>query len=178
MMGEVKDGWRNVKFSDFVIVNPKISLEKGKEYPFIEMEDISPGNRYVSSTKKRMFKGSGSKFMTGDVLFARITPSLENGKIAQVKDTAIKGFGSTEFFVFRHREGISDSSFIYYLSFSERIRKPAEKSMFGASGRQRADLNVVQDLDIGMCLAPSTTTSFFSPQQHRKSGKNRKTSIL
>jgi hypothetical protein len=29
-----------------------------------------------------------------------------------------------------------------------------------------------------MCLAPSTTTSFFSPQQHRKSGKNRKTSIL
>ncbi len=148
MMEEVKEGWRKVKFSDFVITNPKISLEKGKEYPFIEMGNISPGNRYVSSTRKRMFKGGGSKFMTGDVLFARITPSLENGKIAQVKDTVIKGFGSTEFFVFRHREGISDSSFIYYLSLSERIRKTAEKSMFGASGRQRADLNVVQDLEI------------------------------
>ncbi|MGB2840998.1 MAG: restriction endonuclease subunit S [Halobacteriota archaeon] len=142
----MKRGWKKVKFSDFVITNPKISLEKGKEYPFIEMEEISPGNRYVSSTRKRMFKGGGSKFMMGDVLFARITPSLEHGKIAQVKDTAIKGFGSTEFFVFRHREGISDSSFIYYLSFSEIIRKPAEKSMFGASGRQRADLNVVQGL--------------------------------
>lgn len=131
-----------------MITNPKISLEKDKEYPFIEMENISPGNRYVSSTRKRIFKGGGSKFMTGDVLFAKITPSLENGKIAQVKDTAIKGFGSTEFFVFKHREGNSDSSFIYYLSFSEMIRKPAEKSMFGASGRQRADLNVVQDLEI------------------------------
>ncbi len=146
MMGKVKEGWEKVRFSNFVITNTKISLEKGKEYPFIEMEEISPGNRYVSSTRKRIFKGGGSKFMMGDVLFARITPSLEKGKIAQVKDTAIKGFGSTEFFVFRHREGISDSSFIYYSSFSEMIRKPAEKSMFGASGRQRADLNVVQDL--------------------------------
>jgi type I restriction enzyme S subunit len=144
----VKAEWEKGKFSDFVITKPIISLEKGKEYPFIEMEDISPGNRYVSSTKKRTFKGGGSKFMIGDVLFARITPSLENGKIAQVKDPVIKGFGSTEFFVFRHREGILDSSFIYYLSFSEMIRKTAEKSMFGASGRQRADLKVVQDLEI------------------------------
>ncbi|MCK4398511.1 MAG: restriction endonuclease subunit S [Methanophagales archaeon] len=144
-----------MKFSDFVITNPKVSLEKGKEYPFIEMEEISPGNRYVSSTRKRMFKGGGSKFITEDVLFARITPSLENGKIAQVKDAAIKGFGSTEFFVFRHREEISDSSFIYYLSFSEMIRKPAEKSMFGASGRQRADLNVVQDLWIEVPPLPT-----------------------
>ncbi|MCK4736631.1 MAG: restriction endonuclease subunit S [Methanophagales archaeon] len=150
MTEEVKEGWKKVRFSDLVIINPKISLEKGKEYPFIEMEDLSPGNRYVSSTKKRVFKGGGSKFMMGDVLFARITPSLENGKIAQVKHTAIKGFGSTEFFVFRYREGISDSSFIYYLSFSDIIRKPAEKSMFGASGRQRADLNVVQDLEMGV----------------------------
>ncbi len=148
MTEEVKEGWRKVKFSDFVIINPKIPLEKGKEYPFIKMEDISPGNRYVSFTEKRWFKGGGSKFITGDVLFARITPCLENGKIVQVKDSAIEGFGSTEFFVFRHREGISDSSFIYYLSVSDIIRKPAEKSMFGASGRQRADLNVVQDLEI------------------------------
>ncbi|KAF5432466.1 type I restriction enzyme, S subunit [Candidatus Methanophagaceae archaeon] len=144
----VKEGWRKVRFSDFVITNPKISLEKGKEYPFTEMEELSPGNRYVSSMRKRMSKGGGSKFMMGDVLFARITPSLGNGKIVQVKDTAIKGFGSTEFFVFRHRDGFSDSSFIYYLSVSDINRKTAEKSMFGVSGRQRADLKVVQDLEI------------------------------
>ena len=149
MTEEVNEGWRKVRFSDLVIINPKISLEKGKEYPFIEMGDLYPGNRYVSSTKKRMFKGGGSKFMRGDVLFARITPCLENGKIVQVNDFS-KGFGSTEFFVFRYREGISDSSFIYYLSVSDIIRKPAEKSMFGASGRQRADLNVVQDLEMGV----------------------------
>jgi len=154
MTRRVKDGCRKVRFSDFVIINPKITLEKGKEYPFIKMEDISPGNRYVSFTGKRRFKGGGSKFMLGDVLFARITPSLENGKIAQVEGIT-KGFGSTEFFVFRHREGISDSSFIYYLSVSDIIRKPAEKSMFGASGRQRVDLNVVQELWIEVPPLPN-----------------------
>jgi type I restriction enzyme S subunit len=112
MTEKEKKGWKKVRFLDFAIINPKISLEKSEEYPFIEMEDISPGNRYVSSTKKKIFKGGGSKFMMGDVLFARITPCLENGKISQVEGIT-KGFGSTEFFVFRRKEGFSDSSFIY-----------------------------------------------------------------
>ena len=80
-----------MKFSDIVIINPRPSLEKGKEYPFIKMQDVSPGSKYVSFTEKRWFKGGGSKFITGDVLFARITPCLENGKIVQVK-TSPKNF--------------------------------------------------------------------------------------
>lgn len=136
-------------FSDFVEIHPKVPLTKGFEYPFIEMEIVTPGRRYVSPRSKRQYKGGGGKFQAGDTLFARITPCLENGKIAQFlgKKGEI-GFGSTEFFVFRNKEGISDPRYVFYLAYSDIIRKPAEKSMSGASGRQRADLASIKDLEI------------------------------
>ena len=90
-----------MKFSEFIETNPKIEMEKGEEYEFVEMADIIPGNKYVYSKRKRKLRG-GSRFQSGDVLFARITPCLENGKIAQFKSSSNKpAFGSTEFFVFR-----------------------------------------------------------------------------
>jgi type I restriction enzyme S subunit len=136
-------------FSDFVLLNPKTSLIKGLEYPFVEMEAIRPGRSYVYARNKRIYEGGGSKFQAGDTLFARITPCLENGKIAEFKGMSNSvGFGSTEFFIFRNREGISDSRYILYLALSDLIRKPAEKSMSGASGRQRADLASIKDLEV------------------------------
>ncbi len=157
-MGEkMKEGWRKVRLSDFIDINPSVSLTKGIEYPFIEMGDIIPGYRYASCVNKnKMFKGGGSKFKIGDVLFARITPCLENGKISQVRRLDNNnGFGSTEFFVFRHKEGISDPSFVYYLATSDIVKKPAEKSMSGASGRQRADLKVIQNLELEIPPLPT-----------------------
>lgn len=136
-------------FSEIADINPKVKLSRGEEYSFIEMSDITPGNRYVKAEKNKIFKGGGSKFESDDVLFARITPCLENGKIAQFKGvSAIAGFGSTEFFVFRAKKGVSDKGFLYYLAFSAVLRKPAEGSMFGASGRQRAVLDVVKSTEI------------------------------
>jgi len=136
-------------FAKLVEINPRVNIEKAKEYPFIEMSIIEPGRRYVHANRKRIFQTSGTKFLPGDILFARITPCLENGKIAQYQATAGQaGFGSTEFFVFRARSGVSDSGFIYYLATSDLIKKPAEKSMSGASGRQRADLKSIVDLEV------------------------------
>lgn len=135
------------KFSDFVQINPKIDMEKGKEYEFVEMADVIPGNRYVYSKRKRELKG-GSRFQSGDVLFARITPCLEHGKIPQFKSNSDNpAFGSTEFFVFRNIEDVSDQSYVYYLSLTDTIRKPAEKSMVGASGRQRANLDTIKNIE-------------------------------
>ena len=133
----------------FVEVNPRVTLQKSKIYPFVEMGVVEPERRYVRAGENRIFKGGGTKFMSGDTLFARITPCLENGKIAQYKDVdGNAAFGSTEFFIFRAIPGISDPGYVYYLANSEMIRKPAEKSMSGASGRQRADLKSIVDLDL------------------------------
>ena len=132
-------------FSELADVNPKVKLSRGTVYSLIEMEDILPGKRYVKAVKSKAFKGGGSKFCANDILFARITPCLENGKIAQFKGNGgTVGFGSTEFFIFRAKKGISDEGFLFYLAYSDILRKPAEGSMFGASGRQRAILDVVR----------------------------------
>lgn len=126
-----------------------MELVKDTEYPFVEMQDIVAGYRYVSNDKNRIFRGGGSRFQNRDVLFARITPCLENGKIAQYVNNAERSaFGSTEFVVIRNREGVSDPSFLYYFVSSDIVKKPAEKSMFGASGRQHVDVDVLSNLEV------------------------------
>jgi type I restriction enzyme S subunit len=134
---------------NFVQINPKVDLEKGKIYPYVGMADVNPSRGYVTNSETREYKNSRSRFKEGDTLFARITPCLENGKISRFKSDGLKrGFGSTEFFVFRAKEGISDPNYVYYLSRSPFIRKTAEKSMAGASGRQRADISAIEEIKI------------------------------
>ena len=138
-----------IRFGDFVEVNPRIRLEKGKEYPYIEMADVNPSNGFVLPQKERVYKGGGSRFQSGDTLFARITPCLENGKIVRCKHTSNDPcFGSTEFFIFRGKPNVSDSTYVFYLALSPLIRDPAVKSMTGASGRQRAILSSVEDIHV------------------------------
>jgi type I restriction enzyme S subunit len=137
--------------SKWVEFNPRVELERGQEYPFVGMERLKPGSRYVESNEVRAFSGGGARFKFGDTLFARITPCLENGKIAQFAGPPDScGFGSTEFFVFRARVGLADPSFIYYLSHTDLVRKTALNSMVGASGRQRADIAALRDLAIDL----------------------------
>lgn len=137
-----------MRLADLVDINPPVRLRRGEQYPCVMMEDITPGRRYVSATSPRPFKG-GAVFRDRDVLFARITPCLEHGKIAQYRARdGEAAFGSTEFFVFRGKEGVADQGFVYYLAMSASLRDPAVKSMYGASGRQRADLSVVKEIDV------------------------------
>ncbi len=42
-------------FSEFVEINPKVALKKGVEYPFVEMDIVTPGRRYISSNIKRVY---------------------------------------------------------------------------------------------------------------------------
>lgn len=137
--------WQLKKFKDVVQFPPKISLEKGRSYSFIPMEQINSGYKYVSANQEKIWNGSGgAKFENGDTLFARITPCLQNGKISQAKDLKnVTGFGSTEYFIFRGLNNISNSDFIYYLSQTYEFRSYAIGSMVGASGRQRADATFV-----------------------------------
>lgn len=78
---------------------------------------------------------------------ARITPCLENGKTAKVSvlEDGEVGFGSTEYIVFRAKDGC-DPDFLYYLVTSPIVRGPAIKSMVGSSGRQRVQTDVLQTL--------------------------------
>lgn len=135
------------RFGEKVLCNPKVKLKKGTEYPVIDIDKINPGYRSVKSESLVEYTGqSGSKFQDHDILFARITPCLENGKVAIAETDGNNGFGSTELFVFRGIEGVSDTDYIYYLLRMKHIKQLAANSMTGASGRQRADLVFIKKI--------------------------------
>ena len=131
------------KLSDYIDINPATKLEKGKCYPFVEMENIVVGIKRPRTENVLIFAGqSCSKFKPNDTLMARITPCLENGKVAKYSN-GNAGFGSTEFIVFRGKSGLADDDYVYYLAKSQYIRDMAINSMTGASGRQRADAKFI-----------------------------------
>ena len=131
------------KLSDYIDINPATKLEKGKCYPFVEMENIVVGIKRPRTENVLIFAGqSCSKFKPNDTLMARITPCLENGKVAKYSN-GNAGFGSTEFIVFRGKSGLANDDYVYYLAKSQYIRDIAINSMTGASGRQRADAKFI-----------------------------------
>ena len=140
--------WVMKKLKDIADFNPRESLAKGVVAKKIAMDKLQPFCRDIPGYELEPFSG-GTKFRNGDTIMARITPCLENGKTAKVAvlDDGEVGFGSTEYIVFRAKDGI-DEDFIYYLVCSPFVREPAIKSMVGSSGRQRVQTDVVQNLEI------------------------------
>ena len=132
-------GWHNLPFSEAVLLNPTVGLERGASYPFVSMARLIADSRSVCTSERREYRGGGSKFQKGDTLMARITPCLENGKIARYdpKDKAEFGHGSTEFIVIRGRPEVTDNDFAYYLTRCDEVRNYAISQMMGTSGRQR-----------------------------------------
>jgi type I restriction enzyme S subunit len=134
------------------VLNPTVSLSKGTVAPFVDMAALQPFRRDVYAVSRKPYAG-GMKFLDGDVLMARITPSLENGKTsiyrAALGETGA-AFGSTEFIVIRGREGVSDSRFAYYLFTSNELREHAIASMNGSSGRQRVQHDSLASYEIDL----------------------------
>lgn len=135
-----------MKFLDYITINPKISLKKGRIYPFIEMSSVGTSTRQPEVIGFKEF-GSGAKFQDGDTVIARITPCLQNGKKFYCKNIN-KGFGSTEYMVFRPKDESVDSLFLYYFMQTEFIKKNMINSMTGATGRQRVNADVFNDLEV------------------------------
>jgi type I restriction enzyme, S subunit len=134
--GSIPDGWEVMPVSSAIRINPRESVRKDDVHPFVAMADLSEHGMVCSPSELRE-GNSGAKFRNGDTLFARITPSLENGKTGFVNRLADGqvGRGSTEFLVFRG-EAVGPE-FTYLLARTEELRQHAIKSMSGASGRQR-----------------------------------------
>ncbi len=138
-----------MRLSDFTEINPYEKLPKGTIAKKISMEQLEPYKKFVSGYSLEAYSG-GAKFRNGDTIMARITPCLENGKTAFVSTLEKNevGFGSTEYIVFRAKDGISHPDFVYYLVISSLVREPAIKSMVGSSGRQRVQQTVIDELEI------------------------------
>ena len=147
-LGKIPEGWEVKPLTEIVTVNPRIYLKKGSITPYVEMSDLSTKGMWFTSKRNQEYKG-GSKFQNGDTLLARITPSLEHGKIGYVNCLQKNGvgFGSTEFIVFRPPNS-NWREFIYLLARSYRLKDFAIQNMFGTSGRQRVPVNCFENFTI------------------------------
>lgn len=148
--------WKLTKLHEFANINPRRSVKKGTVVPFIAMTELVEGARDIPNKTEKAF-GSGTKFVDGDTLFARITPCLENGKTALVSGLGnnVIGAGSTEFIVLNPKNLNTDKNFIYYLARLPELRTYAEKKMEGTSGRQRVSAQVLGDFEF-MLPPPET----------------------
>jgi type I restriction enzyme S subunit len=104
-----------------------------------------PTSGFMTKPAKEKAFAGGMKFQNGDVVVARITPCLENGKtglITLLDDDEI-GFGSTEFIVLRGKP-FDLKCFGACLSRSEEFRKHAISKMTGTSGRKRVNYSALE----------------------------------
>lgn len=136
-LGDIPQGWKVVPLPDAITVNPSRSLPKDSVAPYLEMGNMPTASARALAWEPRAC-GSGAKFVNGDVLLARITPCLENGKTAFVDFLADGqvGWGSTEYIVFRSKPPLPPE-YAYFLARSPELRTHAIQNMTGTSGRQR-----------------------------------------
>ena len=141
-LGAVPKGWKWVPLNAAYEINPTRKLKKGEIAPYLDMAGVHTQGHSVSGVVQRQM-GSGTKFINGDTLLARITPCLENGKTAFVDflsaDTT--GWGSTEFVVLRPKDPLPPYH-AYLLARLPAFREHAIRSMSGTSGRQRIQNDV------------------------------------
>lgn len=133
--------WKEGKIADLVDFNPNRKLTKNEDSPYIEMANIETQGYAPSSWRMRPF-ASGTKFINGDAIMARISPCLENGKAAYIDflEDGQVGWGSTEFLVMRSKMGLHPF-FAYIMTRYDDFRDHAVSSLVGSSGRQRVDLD-------------------------------------
>ena len=143
VLDEVIAAAQLVPLSHAVEVNPKLdrsSLNDDLDVSFVPMAAVEPlsGGIDVSTVRKYAEVKKGyTHFRDGDILFAKVTPCMENGKMAVARNLVNGvGFGSTEFHVLRPRAGV-DARYIYYFVSSQTFRKEASGHMTGAVGLRR-----------------------------------------
>lgn len=141
---------KRVKLGDICEINPRRTNGVNSDVlcSFIPMEYVDEYLGAVTKTSVRPIfeveKGYTS-FRDDDVLFAKITPCMENGKCAIAKNLVNGvGFGSTEFHVLRAKDEIIPEWVYYYLR-QEDVRKEAERHMTGSAGQRRVPSKFLEE---------------------------------
>jgi type I restriction enzyme S subunit len=153
-LGPVPKGWKWMPLNDVYEINPTRKLKKGDTAAYLDMAGVQTQGHSVSGVVQREM-GSGTKFMNGDTLLARITPCLENGKTAFVDflPTDQTGWGSTEFVVLRPKAPLPQYH-AYLLARHPAFREHAIRSMSGTSGRQRIQNDVLSQFPVAVPNEP------------------------
>ncbi len=145
------------RLGDVALINPrfdKSSLADDVPVSFVQMASVGASDGKINVSIVRPFaevkKGSYTPFKDGDVLFAKVTPCMENGKMAIARGLMNGvGFGSSEFHVLRPSDQV-DAKYLYYFVSSQAFRKEAAGHMTGAVGLRRVPAAFLADAQLPM----------------------------
>lgn len=144
------------KLSQICLINPpkEIDLPEYQELTFLPMGNISVDGQVNTSKTISVTKvGNYSVFKNGDVLFAKITPCMENGKGCIAKNLWNGyGVGSTELVVLRPNNELVLAEWLYYFLAQKQFRIQCQPHMTGSAGQKR-----VPPKYLGMCEIPVPT---------------------
>jgi type I restriction enzyme, S subunit len=156
-IGNIPEHWEVKKLKFVCKINPttKYSPKIGKEenIEFVPMENINEEFGVIKHYDFRALKEINSgytAFKNNDVIFAKITPCMENGNCVVVKNLKYDiGFGSTEFIVFRAIKGVSNS-YIYSILRNKHFRIIFENNMRGSAGQKRISSDFLSNFEIAI----------------------------
>ena len=157
MPGTDAFGWGLVPLGSTCNINPKKSLDSrlvsGAMVSFVPMPAVTEQGEIDATAIKEYdeVKTGFTYFAENDVLFAKITPCMENGKGAVAKglNNGI-GFGSTEFHVLRPISGKTDPYWIYTLTAFSQFRMDAASNMTGSAGQRRVPASFLENYRVSL----------------------------
>jgi type I restriction enzyme S subunit len=149
-LGKVPSEWTRTRIRNIAKLSPPYSGDPpspAEACTIVPMESLSESG--VIDTGNQLpyedIQSGLTLFEAGDVLFAKITPCMENGKGAVVAWLPTRyAFGSTEFHVLRPTHAV-DARFLYYYTFNPIFRAYAAENMTGAAGQKRVSSRFLND---------------------------------
>lgn len=153
---EFDSKWDKHRLSSFCLTNPGkealSSLDDSFVMSFIEMSSVN-NNGYIDHMEDKSLgelkKGSYTLFQEEDIIIAKITPCMENGKCAIARHlTNGIAMGSSEFHVIRTDQNKVINEYLFHLLNRKVVRDFAEQNMTGASGHRRVPIKWYEELDI------------------------------
>jgi len=151
-------GWILVQHKEIAEINPKLpfnDLSDDLLVSFLPMAAVEEKSGRFSLSETREYekvKKGYTQFVNGDLIFAKITPCMENGKVAVVENLQNGiGFGSTEFHVSR-LTSLTSRKYLFYYFVQEKFRRDARQNMTGSAGQLRVSKSYFEETKIP--LAP------------------------
>ncbi|WP_130891274.1 restriction endonuclease subunit S [Fusobacterium ulcerans] len=147
---EIPESWEWVKLGNVSEINPKkkvLNIDENEKISFLPMKSISDVTGRILNIEYESYsklKKGYTQFLENDILFAKITPCMENGKCAIAKNLKNGiGYGTTEFHVLRTTYALNNK-FLYNFLRQERFRQEAKYNMTGSVGFRRVPVEFLK----------------------------------
>ena len=156
-------GWRITRLEELCDINPPrpnlAGVADATDVLFVPMAAVDGGSGTIASPGRSTVGAVGHKsyrsFAPGDIIFAKITPCMENGKAAVVPPIPNGlGFGSTEFHVLRPKPG-TNARLIWHLVRQRVFREEAAQHFAGTVGQLRVPAEFLKSFEVVVPADPA-----------------------